>query len=109
MNLAEASRTLAELEALAAQVEAVETRLTHFEEVNQGLPDAFESHRCFSCGHCTQCDTCLVYCPEGIVRREAPSYAVDYTYCKGCGICFTECPRHAITMVDEASFTKEEK
>jgi Pyruvate/2-oxoacid:ferredoxin oxidoreductase delta subunit len=28
-------------------------------------------------------------------------YAFDYDYCKGCGICFAECPRYAITMVDE--------
>ena len=74
-----------------------------FQEVSQGLADRLEAHRCFSCGHCTQCDTCLVYCPEGIIRRMDPenpshAYEVDYTYCKGCGICVTECPRHAIEM-----------
>ena len=26
---------------------------------------AFADHRCFACGDCTGCDTCLVYCPEG--------------------------------------------
>ena len=69
-----------------------------FSEVNHGLPDALESHRCFSCGHCTHCDTCLVYCPEGIVRREEQGYALDYTYCKGCGICVHECPRKGLEM-----------
>lgn len=75
-----------------------EARAAHFDEVNQGLVDGGEAHRCFSCGHCTRCDTCLVYCPEGIVRRDADSYEVDYSYCKGCGICVEECPRKAMEM-----------
>jgi 2-oxoacid:acceptor oxidoreductase gamma subunit (pyruvate/2-ketoisovalerate family)/2-oxoacid:acceptor oxidoreductase delta subunit (pyruvate/2-ketoisovalerate family) len=69
-----------------------------FEEVVLGLPDALEAHRCFSCGHCTHCDTCLVYCPEGVVRRAEDGYALDYTYCKGCGICVHECPRKGMEM-----------
>ena len=75
-----------------------EARARHFDEVNGGLVDGGEAHRCFSCGHCTRCDTCLVYCPEGIVRRDADSYEVDYSYCKGCGICVEECPRKAMEM-----------
>ena len=69
-----------------------------FAEVNHGLADALEAHRCFSCGHCTHCDTCLVYCPEGVVRRAENGYALDYTYCKGCGICVHECPRKGLEM-----------
>lgn len=79
--------------------EPAETRVTNFEEVALGLPDSMEAHRCFSCGHCTQCNTCLVYCPEGIVRREGQGYELDYTYCKGCGICVEECPRRAMEMM----------
>jgi len=75
------------------------TRARTFDEVDAGLADGLEAHRCFSCGHCTLCDTCLVYCPEGIVRRADAGYAVDYTMCKGCGICVTECPRKGIEMV----------
>ena len=71
-----------------------------FAEVNGGLATAAEAHRCFACGHCTRCDTCLVYCPEGIIRRQAPGYEVDYTYCKGCGICVEECPRQAMEMLE---------
>jgi len=75
------------------------SRIADFAEVSEGLADALESHRCFSCGHCTQCDTCLVYCPEGIIRRQTEhGYEVDYTYCKGCGICVEECPRKAMEM-----------
>jgi 2-oxoacid:acceptor oxidoreductase gamma subunit (pyruvate/2-ketoisovalerate family)/2-oxoacid:acceptor oxidoreductase delta subunit (pyruvate/2-ketoisovalerate family) len=78
---------------------AQDQRLNSFDEVNLGLPDGLESHRCFSCGHCTECDTCLVYCPEGIIRRQSESgYQVDYSYCKGCGICVVECPRSAMEM-----------
>jgi 2-oxoacid:acceptor oxidoreductase delta subunit (pyruvate/2-ketoisovalerate family) len=69
-----------------------------FSEVNHGLAQALESHRCFSCGHCTHCDTCLVYCPEGVVRRAEDGYALDYSYCKGCGICVHECPRKGMEM-----------
>jgi Pyruvate/2-oxoacid:ferredoxin oxidoreductase delta subunit len=25
----------------------------------------------------------------------------DYDYCKGCGICFRECPRAAIGLIEE--------
>jgi ferredoxin len=73
-------------------------RARTMEEVDLGLADGLEAHRCFSCGHCTRCDTCLIYCPEGIVRRHGADYEVDYTMCKGCGICVTECPRKAMEM-----------
>ena len=73
-------------------------RIHCFDEVNGGLPQSLEAHRCFSCGHCTRCDTCLVYCPEGIIRRQELGYEVDYSYCKGCGICVEECPREAMEM-----------
>jgi 2-oxoacid:acceptor oxidoreductase gamma subunit (pyruvate/2-ketoisovalerate family) len=75
-------------------------RVRSFVEVDAGIAGADEAHRCFSCGHCTRCDTCLVFCPEGIIRREAPGYAVDYTFCKGCGICVEECPRAAMELTE---------
>ncbi|PNU19264.1 hypothetical protein C2E25_13390 [Geothermobacter hydrogeniphilus] len=75
---------------------AVERRLQECREVNQGLPDASEAERCLSCGHCTGCDTCLIYCPEGIICRDGARYAIDEEQCKGCGICAAECPRHAL-------------
>jgi 2-oxoacid:acceptor oxidoreductase gamma subunit (pyruvate/2-ketoisovalerate family)/2-oxoacid:acceptor oxidoreductase delta subunit (pyruvate/2-ketoisovalerate family) len=79
-------------------LEPAETRRNSLIEANHGLPDASEAHRCFSCGHCTECDTCLVYCPEGIINRRQEGYDVDYSFCKGCGICVEECPRKAIEM-----------
>jgi 2-oxoacid:acceptor oxidoreductase gamma subunit (pyruvate/2-ketoisovalerate family)/2-oxoacid:acceptor oxidoreductase delta subunit (pyruvate/2-ketoisovalerate family) len=74
-------------------------RAASFREVHRGLADGREAERCFSCGRCTRCDTCLVYCPEGVVRRGAEhAYEIDATFCKGCGICVAECPRSAMEM-----------
>lgn len=73
----------------------------NFEEVNLGLPGPGEAERCFSCGRCTHCDTCLVYCPDGIIFREGEGYRIDTEYCKGCGICVAECPRRAMEMIDK--------
>jgi 2-oxoacid:acceptor oxidoreductase gamma subunit (pyruvate/2-ketoisovalerate family)/2-oxoacid:acceptor oxidoreductase delta subunit (pyruvate/2-ketoisovalerate family) len=82
--------------------EPVESRIKTFHETNHGIPDPREAERCFSCGHCTRCDTCLVYCPEGIVNRviakSGNGYEINYDYCKGCGLCVTECPRGAMEM-----------
>ncbi len=82
----------------AEAVEPAASRVSTLAEVNQGLADAREAKRCFSCGHCTKCDTCLVYCPEGIVRRTPKGYAANFSYCKGCGLCVEECPRGAMEM-----------
>lgn len=73
----------------------------NFEEVNLGLPGPGEADRCFSCGRCTHCDTCLVFCPDGIIFRDGEKYAIDRAYCKGCGICVAECPRRAMEMIDK--------
>lgn len=72
-----------------------------FEEINLGLPGPGEAERCFSCGRCTLCDTCLVYCPEGIIFKEDAGYSIDQEYCKGCGICVAECPRRAMEMIEK--------
>ncbi|GEJ56540.1 FAD-dependent oxidoreductase [Anaeromyxobacter diazotrophicus] len=77
---------------------AAEVRARGFEEVSRGLDDAAEAERCFSCGRCTRCDTCLLSCPEGVVSRSGDGYAVDEAFCKGCGMCVAECPRRAMEM-----------
>ena len=76
----------------------ISDRISGFQEVNAGLTDTAEAERCFSCGRCTQCDTCLTYCPEGIVMKSSGGYRINEDYCKGCGICAWECPRHAMRM-----------
>ena len=75
---------------------------------------------------CTGCGLCATFCPDMAIkriddmddpiggipadRRPVPrsakhvgeqQIAVDYRYCKGCGICETECPIDAIDMVPE--------
>ena len=59
-----------------------------------------EIERCFSCGHCNECGTCFVFCPDGAITwEEGP--VVDLEFCKGCGICVTECPGHAFILINE--------
>ncbi len=73
-------------------------RRREFGEVSRGLPSAREAQRCYACGDCTRCDTCLVYCPDGVIHRTETGYEIDLSYCKGCGICVTECPRSGMEM-----------
>ncbi|MBW1634811.1 MAG: 2-oxoacid:acceptor oxidoreductase family protein [Deltaproteobacteria bacterium] len=77
---------------------SVSSYQNNFEEVNLGLSGQEEAERCFSCGRCTFCDTCLVYCPDGVIYRTETGYRIDEAYCKGCGICVVECPRRAMEM-----------
>jgi 2-oxoacid:acceptor oxidoreductase gamma subunit (pyruvate/2-ketoisovalerate family) len=82
---------------------APERRVGGFAEVELGLASPEEAGRCFSCGSCTLCDTCLLSCPEGIIRRDGDGYQVDGDYCKGCGMCVAECPRRAMEMALDAA------
>lgn len=76
----------------------MDRRLTSFEEIHRGLSDASEAKRCLSCGVCNECDICVTYCPEGVLKRVGHDLVFDYAYCKGCGICVTECPRNVVFM-----------
>ncbi len=48
---------------------------------------------------CTDCALCWLFCPDGCIERD--TWAIDLTYCKGCGVCAQECKRGAITMARE--------
>jgi 2-oxoacid:acceptor oxidoreductase delta subunit (pyruvate/2-ketoisovalerate family) len=80
-------------------------RITTFDEVVSGLDEStalFEARRCMSCGNCFGCDNCYGVCPDNAVVKLADGqYAIDYDYCKGCGLCATECPCGAIEMEPE--------
>jgi 2-oxoacid:acceptor oxidoreductase gamma subunit (pyruvate/2-ketoisovalerate family)/2-oxoacid:acceptor oxidoreductase delta subunit (pyruvate/2-ketoisovalerate family) len=54
---------------------------------------------------CTGCLLCWIYCPEAVIARE--DRAIDYRYCKGCGVCARECPAKAIDMMKESESTRE--
>ncbi len=47
---------------------------------------------------CKKCGICQGFCPEGIMGKVGEVPDVDYDYCKGCALCFTECPFKAIEM-----------
>jgi 2-oxoacid:acceptor oxidoreductase delta subunit (pyruvate/2-ketoisovalerate family) len=81
-------------------------RTSSFDEVQGGLTEVnalFEARRCLSCGNCFECDNCYGVCPDNAVVKRGPGlgYAIDYDYCKGCGICSAECPCGAIDMQPE--------
>jgi 2-oxoacid:acceptor oxidoreductase delta subunit (pyruvate/2-ketoisovalerate family) len=83
-------------------------RQTTFEEVVAGLDETnalFEARRCMSCGNCFECDNCYGVCPDNAVIKLGPGkrFAFNYDYCKGCGMCVSECPCGAIKMVPETS------
>jgi NADPH-dependent glutamate synthase beta subunit-like oxidoreductase len=82
-------------------------RESTFDEVVQGLDEGtalFEARRCMSCGNCFSCDNCYGVCPDNAVIKlgqPGEKYLIDLDYCKGCGLCVSECPAGAIQMVPE--------
>lgn len=88
-------------------------RTGSFDEVQEGLDEEtaqFEARRCLSCGNCFNCDNCFGVCPDNAVRKfsvgsgsgdNGRDYGFDLDFCKGCGICVSECPSGAIVMLPE--------
>jgi NADPH-dependent glutamate synthase beta subunit-like oxidoreductase len=81
-------------------------RQTTFEEVHGGLDESnalSEARRCLSCGNCFECDNCYGICPDNAVTKLGfgKRFEFKYDYCKGCGMCVSECPCGAIKMVPE--------
>lgn len=89
-------------------------------------PEQFARSTCFEAGHltsvnagwrsvrpvidaaqCTLCLSCYMHCPDGTIMKvrddegTLTSLAVDYDFCKGCGVCAKVCPVPCIAMVDE--------
>jgi pyruvate ferredoxin oxidoreductase delta subunit len=51
---------------------------------------------------CTQCMICWMFCPDmAIPQKDGKRLETDFDFCKGCGICKTECPVNAIHMEKE--------
>ena len=78
-------------------------RVSDFSEVVKGLDEStalYEARRCMSCGNCFECDNCFGVCPDNAIKKLGPGlgYEIDLDYCKGCGICVSECPASAIQM-----------
>ena len=49
-------------------------------------------------------DNCFSVCPDNAIVKlgAGQRYAIDYDFCKGCGICAAECPCGAIDIQPEA-------
>lgn len=55
----------------------------------------FLHDKCIACGNCAR------ICPEGIIKKIEDAktyYDCDIEFCKGCGLCSSECPAKAIIM-----------
>ena len=60
---------------------------------------------------CVGCLQCYLYCPDGVIKKANLSekassnkaVAIDYDFCKGCGICSRICKLKAITMEVESN------
>jgi len=81
-------------------------RSSNFDEVVQGLDEStalYEARRCMSCGNCFECDNCFGVCPDNAVIKLGPGKGFEFNldFCKGCGICMTECPSGSIVMIPE--------
>jgi Pyruvate/2-oxoacid:ferredoxin oxidoreductase delta subunit len=81
-------------------------RSSTFEEVVKGLDESnalYEARRCLSCGNCFECDNCYGVCPDNAVIKLGPGkgFKFNFDYCKGCGLCASECPCGAIAMLPE--------
>lgn len=50
---------------------------------------------------CVGCMQCYLYCPDGVISIEDKKAAIDYDFCKGCGICNKICKLNAIRMEAE--------
>ena len=81
---------------------SLEEARSSFNEVYGGISEEEAireaKERCFHCGSCTQCDFCLISCPEGAIRKEGGVYRVDEAKCTLCRLCAEVCPRGAIQM-----------
>lgn len=65
-----------------------------------------EANRCMSCGVCTECDNCLIFCPDVAISKLKKGYKINYDFCKGCGICVHECPRNCMSLTEEMKWKK---
>ena len=81
-----------------------------FDEIVAGYTEEearYEAQRCLSCGNCFECDGCFGACPEEAIIKlgKGNRYEFNYELCTGCGVCYEQCPCHAIDMIAEPAAT----
>lgn len=61
--------------------------------------------------HCHRCWwNCSTFCPDSAINVNTDGYPIiDYDHCKGCLICSTICPSHAIEVIPESEAQKREE
>lgn len=61
--------------------------------------------------HCHRCWwNCSTFCPDSAINVNEESFPViDYDHCKGCLICSTICPSHAIEVISESEAQKRKE
>jgi Pyruvate/2-oxoacid:ferredoxin oxidoreductase delta subunit len=69
-----------------------------------------EVERCFSCGTCSGCEQCFMYCTSGcFTRLEEPRPGMYFTLnldqCKECGKCIEVCPGGFLQVIADAQRT----
>ncbi len=80
-------------------------RITSFKEIELHISGSIairEASRCFNCGICNDCDNCRLFCPDISIKKNEGERYIDYDYCKGCGVCVVECPRCAMSLIEES-------
>jgi pyruvate ferredoxin oxidoreductase delta subunit len=51
---------------------------------------------------CIKCGLCYIFCPDAAIYEDNEGFFVaNLDYCKGCGICASECYVQCIKMVEE--------
>jgi Pyruvate/2-oxoacid:ferredoxin oxidoreductase delta subunit len=73
-------------------------------EIQKGLTkEQFlaESKRCMSCGMCFDCETCWMFCQNGVFEKlpKGQHYKFKIELCNGCKKCAEQCPCGYIDMV----------
>lgn len=54
----------------------------------------------FNTNFCINCFTCWLYCPDSsILVRDEKMTGIDYTHCKGCGVCSSVCPTNPKSLL----------
>lgn len=110
--------------------EAARPRTTHTPALRASFtpPADFACTTCFTAGHlvsenagwrsafpvidaerCTRCLQCYLACPDGTIFKvrdasgEVEHLAIDYAFCKGCGICAQVCPAECVAFIPEGA------